>query len=151
MRKITHNLSNILTPPAVGVQRRRPVLDISLGWSLLKDDRMPAADKLRAAGVGALAAAAVAALDVVLFHVLRLPGHPYGLLMHGLFFGAIAAIFTSLNAVRLASEGLVTRLRYERFPVIPIRPRTCEPQHANGSSGAGAPSPRYAVIPRRMR
>src|SRR5436305_897491 len=48
MRKFSHKLGVMMMPPPVGACQRRPVLDVGLGYALLRDRRIHSGLKVHA-------------------------------------------------------------------------------------------------------
>jgi hypothetical protein len=122
LRKISHRVSVLMMPPAVGAGQRRPVLDVGLGFALMRDRRVSQRTKARAMVIGACTATMLFLLEIVLTRLLSLPPAP----VHALEFVALGvgmALFGMLALVKLAPMGVVTRLRYERYRIIPLRPK----------------------------
>ncbi len=137
-------------PTSVGTNDKRPVLDIWLGYVLIRDKSICKSVKLKSAGVGVGIAAGLLLMEIVLCHYMRIPSHPVEGPFHLGISGFSAVLFGLMAIVRYAPKDCVTRQRYERYPVIPLR-RNGQLVAKSHSVRIAAPTPRYAVIPRRDR
>src|SRR5579872_2975804 len=100
-----------------------PSLDAMLGFALLRDPRVSRLHKARALMlggglvVGAIAAATLAG------HWLGIPGRGLNVIADGLGLVSGSLLFGALLLMRVAPKEVVTRVRCERYTVIPLRAR----------------------------
>src|SRR5438093_1549717 len=98
--------------------RGRPLLDIGLGFALLRDRRVPIIRKLAAMGLGGMAMAALVMLELPVEGLIaalpNLPGIGLDFLIDGLEILAGPLIIGSLFLIRLAPPAIAELLRQER-------------------------------------
>ncbi len=150
IKKITQKLDHMMMPTSVGTDSKRPVFDIWLGYLLIRDKSVCKSIKLKSLGIGWGIAVGLLMMEVVLYHYMRVPTHPMEGPVHLSITGFSAILFGLMAMVRYAPKDCVTRQRYQRFPVIPLKASQTSELKSH-SVRIGAPAPRYAVIPRRDR
>jgi hypothetical protein len=103
-----------------------PLLDVGLGFSLLRDGRVPLKKKATALllGLGALMLLNVLELpvEILIAVMLNAPGLGLGILYNAAQIVVGPVLFGSLFLVRLADPGLVASLRAERSTAAPVPP-----------------------------
>jgi hypothetical protein len=109
-------------------RRRRPArFDARLGFALLRDRRVPSAHKGSALLYGAAGVAGVIGVETVLVALIAAALHVPGLGINPIV--ALAQVLAGLPLLaamflaRLAPREIVTRVRIERYAVIPLRLR----------------------------
>ena len=102
----------------VGGRGRAPIIDIGLGWALLRDGRVPGKAKLAALGLGTLIIAALQVLELpvelLIAAVFNLPGIGFDVAWNGIELLAGPVLAASILLIRLAPPGIVNQLRAER-------------------------------------
>ena len=121
LKRVSQKLNHMMLPPSVGAVPGKPMLDFMLGIAILKDRKISPNYKCQAALCGGLITMFLAQVELLLCHVLHVgPGHS-GFLVHSTAYVAGMALFTVMSAIRLTPCEDVTRLRYARNGVIPVR------------------------------
>lgn len=96
----------------------RPLLDIGLGFALLRDRRVPIVRKLAALGLGGLVIAVLIGLELpvegLIAALMNLPGIGLDFLVDGLEILAGPLLIGSLFLLRLAPPEVAASLREER-------------------------------------
>lgn len=156
MRKISHKLGVMMMPPQVGACQRKPVLDVGLGYALLRDRRINSGLKVHAMLCGTGIAVVLVLMDMLLGRLLHLHASVVDPLLDGLGLVLGSALFGMLALLRIAPMDVVIKLRYERYRIIPLRTPACGMEEAEAdrpkvTASRTAATPHYAVIPRRMR
>jgi hypothetical protein len=136
-------------------------LDASLGFALMKDRRICIWQKTRALATGAAIVAGAILVSALGARWAGVGGRTLSVWPDGFAFGSGTLLFGSLFLKRLAPREVVSRVRCERYRVIPLRKRTMDAvvrkRASNGAdplAALGYASPEtkeYAVIPRRNR
>lgn len=117
---------------AVAGGNRPPILDVKLGFTLLRDRRVPIATKLLALMLGVAAVFALSALELpvelLIAALLNVPGVGLDFVIEGLEIIAGPILFGSLFLLRLAPQAVVQQLRDERYGLAsaaapPVHPR----------------------------
>lgn len=142
---------------------KAPALDAALGFTLLRDGRLPAACRARALAVGAAIPAGVIVAAAIASRLLGAPGRGVSLAADAAIWAAGTVLCAALLVMRFAPKTAVTRARCEQFAVIPLRARRPQPAVKRRVAGKGedalaalgyeAPDERaqYAIIPCRTR
>src|SRR5438876_552495 len=107
--------------------RRVPTLDAMLGFALLRDRRVHRAQKLHALLMGGGIVAGAIALTVVAATLVGIPGSALNVVADGLGLASGTLLIGSLLVMRLAPVDVVSRVRCERYHVIPLRRRSATP------------------------
>jgi hypothetical protein len=137
-------------------------LDASLGFALLKDSRICVWQKTRALATGAAIVAGLILVSAVGARWAGVGGRSIGAWPDGIAFASGTLLFGALLLKRLAPREVVSRVRCERFRVIPMRKRQIEAvvrpranTDADPLAALGYANPierkEYTVIPRRAR
>ena len=111
-----------------GGRGRAPLIDIGLGWALLRDQRVPGSAKLRALGLGTLIIAALQVLELpielLIAMLFSIPGIGFNIAWNGVELLAGPILAASILLVRMAPREIVERLRMERgaIPVPQTQP-----------------------------
>jgi hypothetical protein len=117
---------------AVAGGNRPPILDVGLGFSLLRDRRVPVTTKLMALVLGVAAVFALSALELpvelLIAALLNVPGIGLDLVVEGVEIIAGPILFGSLFLLRMAPRGLVQQLREERYGLSAIGVPPVHPQ-----------------------
>lgn len=104
-----------------GGRGRAPMIDIGLGFALLRDRRVPVQNKLTALGIGAAAIAVLLAVEapveLLIAFLLNVPGIGLDLFIDGLEILAGPVLVASLVLPRIVPAHIVEWLRAERGPV----------------------------------
>jgi hypothetical protein len=99
--------------------KRPPILDVGLGFTLLRDRRVPVATKLIALLLGIAAVFALSALELpvemLIAALLNVPGIGLDFVIEGVEIIAGPILFGSLFLLRLAPRHIVEQLRTERY------------------------------------
>jgi len=154
-------LRNSRIRPAAGGGATAP-LDATLGFALLKDRRICIWQKTRALATGASIVAGLLLVTAVAARWTTAGGRPFNLEVDGIAVAAGTLLFGALVLKAMSPREVVSRLRCERFRVIPLRNRkveavvrirTSSETDVLGALGYSYPSEtkEYAVIPRRVR
>ena len=147
--------------PAVSGGGTTP-LDATLGFALLKDRRICIWQKTRALATGASIVAGLILVTAIVARWTTAGGRPFSLETDGLAVAAGTLLFGALLLKSMAPKEVVSRLRCERFHVIPLRDRkldavvrTRPSANTDALEALGYSYPNetkeYAVIPRRVR
>jgi hypothetical protein len=166
----TRNTKKLLEAEGAGWARSRTkgtvnnpaVLDAPLGFALLRDRRVTMLQKTYALATGASIAAGMIMATAIVTRLVGMPGRPFSAVPDGIAVASGALLFGALLIKRLAPREMVSRVRCERYTIIPMRKRTTsdsgplrkctesDPLAALGYSYPGEKK-QYAVIPRRAR
>lgn len=137
-------------------------LDAPLGFALLRDRRICAWQKARALATGAAIMAGTLLFTALASRWIGMPGRPFSVVLDGIALAAGTLLLGALLLKRLVPREALSRVRCERYPIIPLRKRAHngkatprrrsdgDPLAALGYS-YGDETKRYAVIPRRAR
>ena len=150
LKSISQKLDHMMMPTSVGTDSKRPIFDIWLGYELIKDNAVSYQTKLKAFGIGIGVSAVLLAGEIFAYHYMRLSAHVLEAPRHIGLTLLSAVLFSLLAVLRVAPKEQVTRLRYERFPVIPLNQGSVAMANARPVRHSSA-TPRYAVIPRRQK
>jgi hypothetical protein len=133
MRWLLRGIGLHLFKQAVIGGKRPPLLDMGLGFALLKDRRVPASTRAMALVLGAAATAALIAVELPVEALIALffnvPGLGFDIALDGLEALAGPLLFGSLLISRLAPRNVVERARAERAGAWP--PASPAPRHGN--------------------
>lgn len=147
-------------------------LDALSGFALLRDRRVALACKVKALCLGGAVVAGLVAIAALVATMQHVPGRGLNLLADGAAILSGAFLFGALLLMRLAPRDVVSRVRCERYRIIPLRKRKVvskpvdvQPTAAKSVIGSGdllaslgySPAketkepPSYAIIPQRKR
>jgi hypothetical protein len=109
----------------VGGRSRAPMIDIGLGWALMRDNRVPGRSKIQALGTGALIIAALQVLELpielLIAALFSVPGIGFDIAWNGIELLAGPVLVASLLLLRLAPRAIVEQVRMERGGPIPVQ------------------------------
>jgi hypothetical protein len=101
-----------------GGRGRAPLIDIGLGWALLRDPRVPGSVKLSAFGLGTLIIAALQVVElpveILIAMLFNVAGIGFDIAWNGVELLAGPILAASILLLRMAPREIVERIRIER-------------------------------------